>query len=216
MAVTTDVQAWGTYPSLRLFHNKLWIADMLGYKCGPVGIPIPEDGKYIVRPTYNVEGMGAGARVGTFSKGDVHVGPLGHFWCEFFQGNQYSVDYDWDGQINEWVQGATYIGTKLESNLTRFESWKKVDRKSVPPSICSKFPEAGVYKINVEYIEDKAFEVHLRVNPNPIQYDEIIPIWSDTPKEMVDELIEKGYIMIPGFENANGFIDIARVGFMVK
>ena len=216
MAVTTDVQAWEHYPLLRLFHNKLWVADSLGYKCGPVGIPIPEDGKYIVRPTYNPEGMGAGAKVVECKKGDVHVGPLGHFWCEFFEGNQYTSDYVWNANIEVWIPTATYIGTKLESNLTRFESWKKVDKKIKPPAICSKFVEAGVFHINVEYIEDKAFEIHLRANPNPIRYNEMIPIWQDTPIMEVDKLYKEGYTYIEGFENANGFVPVGRLGFMVK
>lgn len=224
MVVTKDAQAWRDHPSLRLFHNKLWLADTLGYKCGPVGVPIPEDGKYIVRPTYNVVGMSAGAKVGYFKKDDLHVGPLGHFWCEFIEGNQYSVDYDWDSQTSQWVQGATYLGTKLESNLTRFESWKKANRKIDPPSICSMFPKAGVFKINAEFIEGSwMFEVHMRSarwrsksNPGPVDPDELIPIWSNTPKEVVEELQQKGYIMIDDFWDALGFIDIPRIGFMVK
>jgi hypothetical protein len=216
MDVTTDIQAWGRYSSLRLFHNKLWVADTLGYKCGPVGIPIPEDGKYIIRPTYNPEGMGVGATVANLKKGDVHVGPLGYFWCEFFEGDQYSCDYTWNSQTKQWGQHSTYRGTKPETNLTRFELWKKVDKKIDPPSICLEFHEQGISTFNVEYIEEKAIEIHLRANPNPINYNEMIPIWSDTPVYFVDKLVKEGYIIITAYENANEFSNLARHGFLVK
>ena len=214
MAVT-DQEAWEKYPTLHLFHNKLWVADKLGYKCGPVGIPIPEDGKYIVRPTYNVNGMGAGAKVGMFKKGDIHVGPLGYFWCEFFEGNQYSIDYIWNDNIGHWLPSACYVGTKLESNLTRFTSWKKENKKINAPAICSIIAYEGIRKINVEFIENKAVEIHLRQSPDP-GHKELIPIWQDTPIMEVDNLYKEGYTYVESYDNANGFITVARLGFMVK
>lgn len=209
----TDQEAWEEYPTLRSFFNKLWIADSLGYKCGPVGIPIPEDGKYVVRPTYNPNGMGASAKVFNFKKGDIHVGPLGHFWCEYFEGPQYSADFKWDNKSQSWIQGPTYTGVKPEENLSKFTVWKRVHKDLVAPSITRSL--SIVNHINVEYIGDKPIEVHLRVSPDP-QHEELVPIWEDTSKMDLDNLTKQGYVYIPSYDNANGFISVARIGFMVK
>jgi hypothetical protein len=212
MAVT-DQEAWAQYPTLHSYFNKLWVSDMLGYKCGPVGIPIPEDGKYIVRPTYNLNGMSAGANVDYYYKGDLMIGSLGYFWCEFFEGNQYSCDFEWDNAKREWVQGATYLGTKEEKDLSKFTSWKRVSKKLVAPGLASLITH--VKRINIEFIEDKPIEIHLRTSPDPM-YDELVPIWNDTPKTTVDKLHKDGYSYVESYDNANGFIQVARLGFMVK
>ena len=65
-----DCDAYVKYPNHRKWFNKLWLSEMLGYKCGPAGTDIPEDGTYVVRPIYNLGGMGAGAKVVELKKDD--------------------------------------------------------------------------------------------------------------------------------------------------
>ena len=65
-----DCDSYVKYPKHRKWFNKLWLAEMLGYKCGPAGTDIPEDGVYVVRPIYNLGGMGAGAKVVELKKDD--------------------------------------------------------------------------------------------------------------------------------------------------
>ena len=56
-----DWRAWAKYPQHRNWFNKLWVADRLNYLCGPSGFPLPKTMMTIVRPVYNLNGMGAGA-----------------------------------------------------------------------------------------------------------------------------------------------------------
>lgn len=64
--IITDAQAYEAYPHHRQFFNKLWLAEYLGHKCGPAGYApsdplIPDN--IIVRPIYNLSGMGVGSHV---------------------------------------------------------------------------------------------------------------------------------------------------------
>ena len=62
MDLVNDVDAWSKYPRYTSWYNKLWLSERLGYKCGPAGVPVPVKGTYIVRPIYNLLGMGLGAK----------------------------------------------------------------------------------------------------------------------------------------------------------
>ena len=98
--VEEDFQAWQIYPEHRWVFNKLELALRLGYDAGPACVPITRSGKYVVRPIYNLYGMGIGAKV-------IHINimqsksmenhaliPPGYFWCEAFEGEHKSVDFE--------------------------------------------------------------------------------------------------------------------------
>ena len=65
-----DYQAWEAYPQHRWVFNKLEVALKLGYKAGPACVPLPKTEntlfKAIIRPIYNLYGMGINAKVKTF------------------------------------------------------------------------------------------------------------------------------------------------------
>ena len=69
--------------------DKLILARKLKYNSGPVGLDVPHPGFYIVRPCVNMLGLGLGAQKVWIEKETMHL-PVGHFWCEFFEGNHYS------------------------------------------------------------------------------------------------------------------------------
>lgn len=73
-----DCDSYLKYPHHRNWFNKLWLSEMLGYKCGPCGVEIPEDGTYVVRPIYNLSGMGIGAELKQLKKDDIST-PPGYF-----------------------------------------------------------------------------------------------------------------------------------------
>ena len=58
-----DTIAWEQYPNYRTWFNKLWLSEKLGYQCGPAGVGVPKKGNYIVRPIYNLMGMGLDAKI---------------------------------------------------------------------------------------------------------------------------------------------------------
>lgn len=83
------------------------------------------------------------------------------------------------------------------------------------PKLTSDYNELHtVGKINIEFIEDKPIEVHLRTSPDP-NYNELIPVWKGD-EQMIDKHIKLGYNYVINFDNAEGFLDIPRVGFLVK
>jgi hypothetical protein len=50
---------WNKIHPLDLWtYNKLFLSRMLGYNCGPIGTTVPKSDFYIVRPSFNLLGMG--------------------------------------------------------------------------------------------------------------------------------------------------------------
>lgn len=207
-----DIQAYKSYPHLRHWYNKLWLSEELGYNCGPASIPPSISGHYIVRPIMNLSGMGVGAKKMYIDAGDHSKVPPGYFWCEWFEGNQYSVTYQWQNYTNGWKPVSCWQGIKEESNLSKFTKWVKTD---FYPTIDILFHElSDIDMINIEYIEDKIIEVHLRTSPDP-DYTELIPVWQGD-HEVVDKYTKMGYDYIISYDDAEGFLDLPRVGFLVK
>lgn len=212
MSITTDVEAYQTYPGLRRWFNKLWLAEELGYNCGPAGIAPKVSAMYVIRPIMNLVGMSAKARLRWIHAGDVKSVEPGFFWCEEFTGRQISVDYTWEGK---WVPVSGWEATVDMDNLYMFKKWKRIREL---PSLSGVFFEEpadhNIININVEFIDDKVIEVHFRHTPDP-QYDELIPIWEGDDKK-VDIFKQLGYIYIEDYDDADGFIDRPRLGFMAK
>ena len=215
-----DCDAYVKYPQHRKWFNKLWLAETLGYKCGPAGTDIPEDGMYVIRPIYNLAGMGAGATVKELRKDDYTSTPPGYFWCEYFKGAHYSAEYEWkydrdniDGSWNNpWKGISCWIGTNLPLNLTKFVHWKRSDYIPHVPDKLVELRDVGC--INVEFIDDKVIEVHLRKTPDP-DYDEFVPVWKNDEGKVAHYLMHE-YKFIEAFDDANGYIDDPRIGFLVK
>lgn len=163
--------AWNnTAPEHLWVMDKLILSRHLGYNCGPVGADVPAPGWYIVRPCVNALGLGLGAQKVYIEKETEHL-PVGHFWCEFFEGDHLSIDYDWGKQILA-VQGFKSPGT-----FTHWDRWVKVQDKILLPSILSTI-RVTYQKINCEFIGGKLIEVHLRHNPDfPSNRQEYIPVW---------------------------------------
>ena len=117
--------------------------------------------------------MSRGAKRIFVHKGDDAVVPDGYFWSEVLEGRHISVDYHWG------IQELTVEGFRNDpSRLDRFSRWQKTtDKLSLPPWL--KDLGSMVPWINVEYIGEKAIEVHLRYNDDFANHDadEIVPVW---------------------------------------
>lgn len=211
-----DDEAYAKHPQHRKWFNKLWIAETFGYHCGPAGVDIPSDGTYVIRPIYNLAGMGMGAEVKTLKAGDENSTPPGFFWCEYFDGIHYSADYKWvaDMQIGGfWEKVSCWEGVNMPVNLTKFVEWK---RSSFIPDLPHQFKQlGGVEYINVEFIGDKIIEVHLRQTPDP-DYDHLIPVWASDLGIKKEHMEMHGFDFIEDYDNADGHLDDPRIGFLVK
>ena len=102
-------------------YNKLILNQRLRHLCGPTGVPVPYSGYYIVRPSINLLGMGRFSRKEWIYKYTDHYHPS-EFWCEVFEGNHYSVDY----QNKE--SKLVVIGERNDEDpLYRWKKWTKID-----------------------------------------------------------------------------------------
>ena len=236
--IDEDYQAWDKYPKYRWVFNKLDIALRLGYQAGPACVPLPaiqSHFKAVVRPIYNLYGMGIGARVFTFTPeidNDFIVNhgciPPGYFWCEYFKGIHYSIDYRSTtspaGSLFRWEPFHAMMGKNTEKDLTRFNSWTSIEPpKMLLPDFINKIMD--VDHLNIECIDDKIIEIHLRTG-NDILHDmplgtKAIPIWSDEKNDK-KELEKEGYKfksnLHPNSFNygADGHLKYVREGYMIK
>lgn len=208
-----DFEAWEAYPRYHNWFNKLWVSERLGYECGPSGVAPKKSKYYIVRPIYNLSGMGVGAEFKYIAANDYTQVPPGYFWQEIFLGNHYSATYEFVHDTNPyWKPITCFEGVRLGTELWKFTKWKRCSYFPTVPRVFNDLSE--IKRINVEFKGDKPIEVHLRDTPDP-DYDEFIPIWKgdeNTIKEYEDE----GFVYIESYDDANGFLGTPRLGFMIR
>lgn len=212
--VDEDEQAWLKYPQHRKWFNKLYVADVFGYKCGPAGIPVPEPNHYVVRPIYNLAGMGVGAKVMFLKPEDINRIPPGYFWVEYFQkAPHYSVDYVREN--GEWKQLNCYIGKNSELNLSVFDSWIQSDHQFPLPDILKSL---DVEKLNIEAIGNKIIEVHLRNGfDHMMQYKEIYPVFEKANGCTFHACKDPTQFQYSeGEADGYGYLKERRVGYYVK
>lgn len=196
-----DADAWAAFPQHRDWFDKLRLSLRFGYACGPTGVPPQRSDHYVVRPIYNLLGMGAGARIEFINAGDDSVVPPGFFWCEIFRGKHLSITYRWEGG---WQPISCWEGILEEGSLSRFWAWYRSTETIPAPSLLDELADVEV--INVEYIGGRPIEVHLRRSPDPDYGNVMFPIWED--QDRPDDMVES-------FDNAAGHLDVARLGFRI-
>lgn len=209
--ITTDTQAWLNYPFHRNWFNKLWVSEKFKYNCGPNGVPVPVKGEYIMRPVYNLHGMGAGAKFVYLETDDIDTVPPGYFWCEKFEGEHLSIDLFWKN--NKWCVGSVFKGLRFNDNeLYRFNTWIRVERDIKISHELNELWDCEI--INIETIGNKIIEVHLRGSPDPIEYNEMIPVWNDTPAEVILSL-SNSHKFIHSYDYVHG-TTVYRRGFFCR
>lgn len=189
-------------------HDDLWIFDKcilsrkLGYICGPAGVKVPKTGKYVVRPCVNLEGMGKGAKIVYLeqNKENSEKVPPGYFWQELFEGRHLSFDF-----VNGKQVRATE-GFRESDSLQFFTRWITVDDQLSSPDVVQYFIDKYSY-VNVEAVDGKIIEVHLRKNPD---FDdgsiEIIPVWENQKVKC-----PAGFVFVPDIVD-----DKPRLGFFKR
>ena len=206
-----DWEAWVKYPHHRNWFNKLWVADKLKYRCGPCGIAPSETLITVVRPIYNLNGMGVGAEVKTIEKDDWYAVPPGFFWVEKFEGRHISASYKFNSGVKAiWEPISVWEGFRSEKDpLYKFNKWERLSLEEAPkvPRELNELYDVKI--INVEFIGEKIIEVHLRDTADP-NYDELYPVWEG------EEFTLDGYEYIPLPEDADGQLPQKRLGFFVK
>jgi hypothetical protein len=213
-----DEDAWLKYPHHHNWFNKLYVAEQMGYDCGPCGFAPSKSNYYIVRPIYNLGGMGVGTSVQYIEANDYTMVPPGYFWCEILLGKQYSATYEFvHGGLSDgkpyWKPISCWVGEKAPGSFSKFTQWT---RSSYVPEVPRVFNVlSDVKRINVEFKGNSPFEVHLRDTPDP-DYDVLIPIWNDTSLSDIEWYLSQGFTYVSSPDDSNGFLEVAREGFMVK
>lgn len=165
------------HPSDLWVYNKLFLSRVLGYTCGPSGTTVPKPDFYIVRPSFNLLGMGRFARKEYIYKYTDHYHPS-EFWCEIFDGEHLSVDF----QHQE--AKLVVLGTRSwENPLYKWDRWEKIEQEVQFPEILTTLK--GDYEwINCEFIRNRLIEVHFRQNPD-FRYGNTvaIPVWDENKRE---------------------------------
>ena len=218
-----DRQAWEAYPQYRWIFNKLDLSMRLGYECGPACVPIKNKGYYIVKPIYNLFGMGIGSKK-VYLDPKIHAEQMirheyvdpGHFWCEYLEGSHYSIDFK--RKDNKWVPFSTMIGThKTDDDLVKFEAWEKVEvfNFELPDFI----QEINVEYLNIESKGSKIFEVHLRTGNDQIwnlpMGSKIYPLWNED--DVRPELkFSPNQNDDPNYYFASGHLKSVRLGYYVE
>lgn len=154
-------------------YDKLILSKRLGYYCGPAGVAPKITGEYIVRPISNYRMMGRGSSIIHIDAGRDII-PDGYFWCEVFTGRHLTFDYRYG------VQHLAAEGFRDNTRTDRFSSWKKIEYQFELPDLLK--PIAEKYEwFNIEVINNKIIEVHLRYNDDFYHHDadEVIPIWKE-------------------------------------
>ena len=214
-----DTDCWLKYPKHRWVFNKLEVSLRLNYDAGPACVPISKSNNYVIRPIYNLYGMGIGAIVRYIDVEDNDkiinndIIPPGYFWCEYFEGDHYSIDYIYDNGI--WKQFNIIVGINSKNNLTKFKKWTRIDNNDIAlPEFIHNISD--VEYLNIETKGDKIIEIHLRTG-NDILHDaeigsSIIPLWRGD-EHMIDNTFipndqsEKLY-------NASGHLNDVRIGYI--
>jgi len=171
----SDCDVWATCPTEWMWiYDKLLVAQHEGIVSGPAGVSVPAADWYIVRPITNIRMMSRGARLCWLELGDVDEVPDGYFWSKLLTGDHVSVDYQWGKPVLA-VQGFRDNASRLD----RFNRWIKIDDQRSLPTWLQSLGATQEW-INVEYIGDRAIEVHLRYNDDFANHTatEIVPVWT--------------------------------------
>jgi len=217
-----DWDLWDRYPQHRWIFNKLQLSLDLGHKAGPCPV-IPSDaGYYCIRPIYNLYGMGLHATKHWLGKtGNTEVMAQQHpgsFWCEWFEGPLYSIDYKWD---NGWKPIHATQGYNESEDLTHFSKWERIDPPTIElPSMLDKLKDTKY--LNIEFKDSKIIELHLRLGNLAGDWygldnaKTIIPVWNDTHPEVIINYKDSGWQYVDRPETAVDKIINYRLGFLYK
>lgn len=240
MQFDEDHQTWEHYkahPEFRWLFNKLEVALRQGLHAGPAGTAPQKNGIYVSRPIYNTYGMGIGAKKFVYDesmKDDLinhAVIPPGHFWCEWLNGPQLSIDYQVREDFKTWEVRSIWEGEHYsDDNLTKFKHWTKLDPSHAPspylvPLDVPWFGTDATRKIremvsgfNIEMRSRRVVEVHLRHGNDTLDHlpvgTTVTPVWEDME---IPEGAEFESNLTEGMTDngAHGHLSNIRRGFLV-
>lgn len=227
--VDEDYQTWELYPQHRNLFNKLDLALEQKLSAGPAGVAPSYSGRYVSRPTYNIYGMGIGAKQFYYDNDSMRdallnndIVPPGHFWCEWLPGKHLSVDFHRHPDTGIFYNRSVWTGVHYgDDNLTKFSYWIREESNIHPYSINVALPwnDASVTAINLEMRGDKVIEAHLRLGNDP--WDDlpvgtkVIPLWDDMELPSEAEFRSNLHSDMESY-SASGHLANIRRGYIIE
>ncbi|MBY0438779.1 MAG: hypothetical protein K2W80_11345 [Burkholderiales bacterium] len=207
--IRTDAEAWQAYPDDRWVYDRLELATLSGYPCGPAGTEPPAKFQWRngwqtdwwMKPILNLDGMGLGSRPYQFPV------PPGHFWMPRFYGEHLSLDFEFTG--GAWM--CVLAVRAVYGPAWRVAMWERVSTEGRVLPRALQVVDASV--VNIETIGGNLIEAHLRGNPDfaGVEKGDLIVVWADDPR-VVDAT--RNPYFIPAPEDCDGQLKVPRVGFL--
>ena len=165
-----DIDCWLKNKINKKIYNKLWLVELQGIECGPIGTK-PNKFPIIIKPIINLYGMSRGFKKINSLEEYENNQIDGHFWMPFFEGDNYNYDIIFDdGKI---VSYYTLI-SKPSINGT-FEYHKYAFEEKLPKHVIDLLENNfDTYSgpMNIEIIDNNIIEGHLRLNGDCYIYDD--------------------------------------------
>lgn len=158
-----DIYSYDAFSEYNWVYNKLALMNYQNIRAAPHGV-IPETFPIFSKPIYNLWGMSMGAKRLDDWKEEYYI--PGHFWCEFLEGEQLSVDLAVDKGKIKWKAVARATKDK-KGSFTRFDITSDIPDKqfnTINKIVEDVFIEySGI--LNFEMIGNSVIEIHTRMSP---------------------------------------------------
>ena len=166
--ITNDIDAWDLNKFNRKIYNKLWLTELQGIDCGPIGTK-PTNYPIIIKPIINLYGMSKGFMKINSEEDYYNNQKDGHFWMPYFKGKNYTIDIIFDkGKI----VGYYALESKPSFNGT-FEYHVYRPKFKLLQNIINLLElEFNTYIPMNKLINDKIIEGHLRLNGDFYIFDD--------------------------------------------
>ena len=168
--IMNDIEAWTKYRDYHHIYNKIWIAESQNILCGPMGL-YPEIYPIIFKPIINLFGMSRSFKIIKDKEEYNNNLQDGLFWMDYLSGNHYCIDIILlNGEIKFYscLQSFPYT----EGTFNYHES---IPEYKLPEHIIiwiKKYFKNYTGCVNIELIDNKIIEAHLRLNGDYYLYDD--------------------------------------------
>lgn len=207
--ITNDIDAWENNKINNKIYNKLWLTQLQNIDCGPIGTH-PKQYPIIIKPIINLYGMSKGFMKINSEEEYYENQKYGHFWMPYLSGKNYTIDLILD---NGKIKGYYTLESKPTINGT-FEYHVYRPKYKLSENIKKIIEENFISysgAMNIELINDKIIEGHLRLNGDYYIFDDkfiqnISNLINKNPYEL--KVKKKSFYLFPYFVTSNFNLNI--------